>query len=74
MTDQDVVYRFCNIVGCGNILSRSCKSGKPFWLWKIGAKADVTRVLEMLLPYLGQRRQELALEALEEIASRRCLA
>jgi hypothetical protein len=70
MTDEDVVRKFHRVVGCGRVNFRhtpadKARGSRPSWSWRTSAKADVQRVLQALLPYLGERRFARAREALE---------
>lgn len=59
-TDLDVLERFKSVVGAGQIgrESRSSSLGnKPFWRWRCAAQADVARLTDMLLPFMGERRR-----------------
>ena len=68
MTDKDVMQRFVDIVGYGNLrgpyTQRNRPSTKPFWVWAIGKRLEVVRILTMFLPYFGERRSEKAIEAI----------
>lgn len=71
MTDRDVVERFVQIMGCGRVTGEhrfGREHHKPTYRWHIGNRADVERIVLMLLPYLGERRSAKAREALAEIA------
>ena len=64
MTDHDIVQRFAEIVDCGNALNYETNQPsrlnggprKPVWRWTCSKRADVKRVAELFLPYLGLRR------------------
>ena len=69
MTDLDVLEKFQSIVGVGSIrpykLQRSHhKQGYDWACWKA---ADVKHVLNLFLPYFGNRRAYHALNALDTI-------
>lgn len=68
--DKDVVSQFHAVVGCGTITSRppAREGWKPTWRWYCGAAAEVLAVLGAFWPYLGERRQQKATEALERAA------
>lgn len=73
-TDEDVVKKFHSIVG-GNTVSgpnirEDRPNEKPTWRWNVSSKSDVERILNLFLPYLGIRRKERALLALERINAR----
>jgi hypothetical protein len=65
MTDEDMVRRFHAIVGVGNVspMIVDKRGYKPMWRWQAYGE-PVLGVIEMLGPYLGQRRRERALELL----------
>ena len=70
MTDKDVVERFINIVGYGNLLGpyiRRPGTNKPLWEWKVSKSSEVLRILKMFLPYFGKRRSEKAIEAINHL-------
>lgn len=52
MRDEDVVRRFWNIVGHGNVLQRS----DGMWMWQCGAREAVHEIWSWLSPMLGERR------------------
>ena len=67
MTDKDVLEDFHKIVEVGTLKGPyhkpSMKSHhKPYFKWKAGKQKDVTKFLISILPYLGHRRVEKALE------------
>ena len=66
MTDKDVMEKFVNIVGYGNLLGPSWKknSTKPIWDWNVTKKSEVLRILKMFLPHFGIRRAAKAIEAI----------
>ena len=69
MTDYDVMQDFVRLVGYGNLrgpIQRIThgKRRKDFWEWRVKKRKEVTRILKLLLPYLGNRRAERAREAL----------
>lgn len=54
--DCEVLDRFYRIVGCGGVYGPVGPYGrlkKPFYCWRIGARADFDRVLQILWPWLG---------------------
>jgi len=72
MTDLDVVQRFNQTLGSpANILTetrRPKKDGharKVYYTWSCAKKSEVVRILEMFLPYFGERRAYKALNALD---------
>ncbi len=71
MTDRDVLERFCLIVNCGRV-SDERRFGrehyKPTYVWQIGNRFDVERILLAFKPWLCQRRGAKADLVLAEIA------
>lgn len=65
MSDEDVVRMFADIVGCGYVVIDCPRSNrKRIWRWQLCRKSDIERVLNLFLPYLGDRRRAKALEVL----------
>lgn len=68
MRDRDVVERFASIMGCGKITCERRSERNPkhsdMWRWTTAKRADVRRITELLVPYLGQRRAERARDVL----------
>lgn len=66
MKDRDVVERFAVVAGAGHV--RMDKRPNPrhsdIWRWEVSAWGDRKRILEAMLPYLGERRSERALAML----------
>ena len=75
MTDYDVVRKFAEVVSLPNNVSLSQtnslnKDGsprKPAWACRTGRRADIVRILSMLLPYFGDRRAYKALNVLDHL-------
>lgn len=73
MTDSDVVKRFIDVVQYGNFrreawFDKGKRPGsKPVYGWRIGKSSEVRRILDMFLPYFGERRAYKALNALDDI-------
>ena len=69
MTDKDVMERFVDVVGYGNLNGpyMAKLSTKPFWKWQLYKGTEVLRILKMFLPHFGKRRSEKALEALNHL-------
>ena len=69
MTDEDVMERFVDVIGCGKLYGPYCykKKSKPFWQWTIWKKSEVLRILKMLLPHFGKRRSQRAIEAINHL-------
>lgn len=68
MTDRDVVERFANFAGM-HVLGpyQYPNSKKPVWSVHVARKALVAKLLKNFMPFLGARRREKALVALEEL-------
>jgi len=65
MTDEDVLRRFCSIVGEGRVSGPHSKGRhKPQWTWTASGPAAV-RVFEMFKPFLGKRRLEAGQKAFD---------
>jgi hypothetical protein len=67
-TDLDVLRRFHNIMGVGGISGprKPAKPHyKPLYFWSCGGNRRVIAVLAALWPFLGERRQQKAKEAIE---------
>ena len=72
MTDEDVMERFVNVVGYGNLIGpyhAPCRQPhhKAVWYWKVGKRIEVSRILKMFLPHFGKRRSKKAIEAITTI-------
>ena len=69
MTDNDVMERFVDVIGYGNLNGPYLNklSTKPFWRWDCAKKSEVLRILKMFLPHLGKRRAEKAIEAITHL-------
>jgi hypothetical protein len=69
MTDEDVLRRFCKVVGCGQVVSRDYdqapNSTKRVFKWGVYDCTSVRRVLALFMPYLGKRRTAKACEVLK---------
>lgn len=59
MTDRDVIVRLHAVMGCGRLEGpvRRLRS-KPMWVWVCSKRADLERLLPLMLPHLGGRRQQ----------------
>jgi len=65
--DRDVVERFARIAACGSVSTVKVKPGrKPLWRWNCTREHEITELLSILLPYLGERRHARAVEALND--------
>jgi len=68
MCDEDVVRRFAEIVGVGNVTERASRKGwQVSYHWRAADRWDVADVLRTLRPFMGERRGRKADEALEWI-------
>ena len=69
MTDKDVMERFVDVVGYGNLNGpyMGKLSTKPFWKWQLYKGTEVIRILKMFLPHFGKRRAERAIEAINHL-------
>lgn len=72
MTDQDVVESFAEVVGFGNVTRRFPKlykkDGSPckdIYTWRATSQGNFRLFVNMVLPYLGNRRKAKALELLD---------
>lgn len=70
-TDEDVVRRFHKVVGVGKVRGpyrsngpRSLPTHKPIWHWTCGRWVDGAPLLERMMPFLGDRRREKAMDYL----------
>jgi hypothetical protein len=71
MTDRDVLVEFCRVVECGRVGPErryGREHHKPSYVWQIGNRADVERILLAFLPWFRERRTAKAKVALAEIA------
>ena len=66
--DRDVLSRFIDIVGYGEVLFRDrhgATDRKDAYYWEIYARNEVRRILDMFLPFLGDRNAHAALNVLD---------
>jgi hypothetical protein len=71
MCDEDVVRRFAQIVGVGNVTARAERKGwQAAYAWRSSDRWDVADVLQTLRPFMGRRRKRKADEALGRIQAR----
>lgn len=68
MVDRDVIARVAALTN-GSIVpeSRKTATGKTMWVWTVGWRPDVEELLEVMLPWFGERRRARALQALERL-------
>lgn len=68
-TDHDVLLKFADLANCTNnkitFCPRRSHQNKDAWKWQVGNKSDVTRLLNLMLPYLGDRRAHKALDVFD---------
>lgn len=66
MNDLDVVERFREVVGGGGMYAHKPGTGstKPCHTWYVYESSRVIEILEMLLPWFGERRKAKALEVI----------
>ena len=69
MTDLDILERFQAFAAVGTIRPKKVAEPhhKPAWEWAIYKNAEVYRLLELMLPYFGERRAFTALNRLDII-------
>ena len=76
LTDKDVLEKFVSVVGFGSVrelhnqlLDKKVKEGKwkPCFVWEINNKKETRRILDMFLPYFGDRRAHRAMNMLDKI-------
>lgn len=64
MTDEDVIRKYHDLIGIGNVRVRPIRGDyKQCYTWGVGGH-DAVLVLQLLLPWLGQRRTQRANEAI----------
>lgn len=71
-TDRDVLEAFVAVVGAGRIIDRPDRDPrhKIQWQWKVTRWREIEPILQILLPYLGERRTAKAMELLATPAKR----
>ena len=68
MTDKDIVEKFAEVVGYGNVNYLKTKDEwKDAYCWEISKTSEVRRITAAMLPYLGSRRAHKALDILDHI-------
>ena len=68
MTDRDVVQKFANTVEYGNVNFVPTREGwKDAYAWEISKMTEVRRILDLFLPYFGDRRAHKALDILDSL-------
>ncbi len=66
MTDRDVVERFAEVMGCGNIHTTHHNSDhwQAVHTWVAYEAEKVIEAIELLMPFLGIRRRQKAVEVI----------
>ena len=67
-TDEDVLRRFHDTVGVGQVRVDDSLRGRGYkrqWEWYVGNREGVKVVIDLLWPWLGQRRRARAAQLLE---------
>lgn len=68
--DKDVVEDFHNAMGHGSVYQRIAKQKEhhsTIYMWQVYSRKKVRECLELLLPFLGERRAYTALNCLDDI-------
>lgn len=70
MTDKDIIERAANIVGKGNIYyCKARKSNyKSSWKWNLTYPTDCFKLMNLLIPLMGERRSAKIKECLVVVA------
>lgn len=66
-TDEDVLNKFARLADCQNRITycpRRPHQTKNAWKWQTGNRENVTRLLNEMLPFFGERRSAKANEVL----------
>ena len=68
MTDKDIIEKFINILNYGNLTGPYTRPSKPHWKpsykWQVRKRIEVIRILNLFMPFFGERRSERANEVL----------
>ena len=71
-TDRDVIDRFLRVVGVGAVydgaIDRRWVSQKRLFMWSVNSVGGFLEVVNLLGPYLGERRTERLLEMLDRVS------
>lgn len=72
MSDRDVLEKFQQVVGFGNLNGpyQYKNSKKPLYSWNSGRSAEVAMFARRMLPYLSERRALQVMTALDGFNSR----
>lgn len=67
MTDKDIVTRFAELMGVGNVCEQKPQKEGYKWqyVWRIHQRTEIIRILDLFLPHLGDRRAHKALDVLD---------
>jgi hypothetical protein len=66
-TDEDVIRKFCSVVGLGVIYGPRCiGTNKPFWQWTTTTFEDTQAIVALFWRWLGARRKEKAKEVIHQ--------
>lgn len=69
-TDKDIIDRIQSLFG-GKVWDSNYpskpKNYKPSWRWGLSSKNEVRHIINLLYPYLGERRRSKCIEVLERI-------
>lgn len=69
MSDEDVVRRFCDIIGHGRVYGPYYReNSKPMWRWQCSGSKNNIAIIAALLGFLGNRRRARAEIAMQEMA------
>lgn len=74
MTDKDIVETWQERAGCGQVkiyYDKRATDRKTLYYWQASHKDDVSRLLLMMIPWLGERRKAKSMEAIERLKSNR---
>lgn len=67
MSDRDTMERIHKIAGCGNLKTyqnyTKYPNSKPMHSWVVSDRFNVARLLEMMMPWLSERRTAKAIDA-----------
>ena len=69
MTDLDIIQRLQAITGVGNVreTTKQAAHHQTAYQWIVYRKEHIQQLLSTMLPYLGNRRAHVALNALDTI-------
>lgn len=65
-TDEDVIERFRQVVGCGRVYGpyHAKKGTKVYWAWHLRDADEIAQLFKLLGPELGVRRRQTFREVL----------